>query len=161
MKRITELHQYLSDGHPHNLDAIQRVDLTPDDALRYELCQSDPAVISLLVDTFGRLADPHRRTPPCQLFGEDEILGTIEPLPGVRLCSMGLTRIEANDPSISAEDRRHYVSHDLLPQVVLKLAAALGDPVTTEEAQSMLPGTLDALQRLSPIITKLANSIQH
>lgn len=155
MVKLQELHQYFNDNCPHHLDAIQCVNSTSDHALRHELCQSNPATIDLLSDTLGQLDS----TPPCQLFSPDEILHAIEPLPGARMGSDGLVYIEANDPNISVDDRRHYVSHDLIPQVVIKLNNAFNEPFTAEEIESMLPGTLDALYCLSPKVTYLASLI--
>lgn len=152
---LSEFHQRFNDTCPHYLDAIQCVDLTPDYILRHELCQSSPATISLLTDTLSRLG----HTPPCHLFGADELLNTIKPLPGTRLGSDGLDHIKANNPNITVDDRRHYVAHDLIPRVVSKLNAALNDHITTEEAESMSPDTLEAINRLSSIAAHLASHI--
>lgn len=154
MTKLQELHQHFNDNCPHHLDAFQCVNLTPDHDLRHELCQSNPATIDLLSDTLGRLG----RTPPCQLFSPDELLNAIESLPGVRLGPNGLVHVEANDPSISVDDCRHYVSHDLIPQVVIKLNDALNGPITAEEIESMPSGTLDALYCLSLKVTHLIHS---
>lgn len=155
MVKLQELHQYFNDNCPHHLDAIQCVNSTSDHALRHELCQSNPATINLLFDTLSRLGS----TPPCQLFSPDEILHAIEPLPGVRLGFDGLVDIEANDPNISVDDRRHYVSHDLIPQVVIKLSNAFNEPFTAEEIESIPPDTFDALYRLSLKVAYLASLI--
>lgn len=160
MKQLHDFHQYLGDGRPHNLDAIQCVNLTDTHDLRRELLRSNPATIDLLTEPFATLADPSSRVPPCQLFSADELMGTIEPLPGARLSCGGLMSVSADDPDISADDRRHYVSHDLLSPVVDKLAAALGEPISAEDAASMPTGTMEALERLNAAVSTLHRQIR-
>lgn len=161
MKRLKDFHQYLSDtDSPHALDAIQCVNLTYIRDLRRELAQSDPATINLLTDTFAELADPHSSTPPCRLFGDDEIMGTIEPLPGLRLCESGMVHLSANDPDVTADDRRHYISHDLLPQVASKLAVAISEFIPADDVDSTPKGTMEAVLRLKPVISNLMNMMR-
>lgn len=161
MKRLKDFHQYLSDtDSPHTLDVIQCVNLTFLHDLGRELARSDPATINLLTDIFAKLADPHGCTPPCQLFGDDEIMGTIEPLPGLRLCEDGMIHLSANDPDVTVDDRRHYVSHDLLLQVASKLAIALSEPIPVDGVDSMPKDTMEAILRLKPVISNLVNRMR-
>lgn len=161
MKRLRDFHQYLSDtDHSHALDAIQCVNLTYIRDLHRELAQSDPATINLLTDTFAKLADPHGGAPLCQLLSDDEIMGAIEPLPGIRLCEGGMVHLSANDPDITVDDRRHYISHDLLPQVASKLAVALSEFIPADDVDSIPKDTREAILRLRPVISNLMNRMR-